>query len=489
MLSRGKINQYGIEKISMKKILFSSLVCLLVGLLTTNFIGNKNIGFLIAFPILIFTANYLYNCSSDHIYFSLLIFIVAHFTTYMNNQGGLWLILFFFTFVINYKKFEIKLKNQNKIQRIFLIILIVSNLAGLMFKNPMSILIKAQSFIVFITLICTYLYFSNLKLTNSHLKSLLLVWASLIILCFIVALNQKYLFIVSPQNAFLPVRTNDEFVAYSTNRASSIINDYELFAEFSVLSLIIFLSYYFSNNDYNINKRFNLIIILLCLLNILLSGTRSAIMISILAVIIIMMKLMLTRKVRHMLSLLGLIIIVVIFSLFLGNKIGLDVITERFNEIDKISSKGIVSGDDLNRNTVYSLGYSRIENGTWWLGYGYGIVESNRNAWFTNPKFEYPDYHSLYLSLPMIFGWLGSFAFILLILSTMVKLITEHIKRNLNSSHNSIIFGFGLLLFAFLIHEYKISILREVNYVMLFFIWLGLSNSIVKLPKNQSIYS
>jgi len=40
--------------------------------------------------------------------------------------------------------------------------------------------------------------------------------------------------------------------------------------------------------------------------------------------------------------------------------------------------------------------------------------------------------------------------------------------------------GFSLFWFVFLVDEYKISILRNPNYHMLFWIWLGLSNALLK---------
>ena len=71
------------------------------------------------------------------------------------------------------------------------------------------------------------------------------------------------------------------------------------------------------------------------------------------------------------------------------------------------------------------------------------------------------DYHSLYLSLPMIFGWFGTVSFIYIIYY-MLKNNLALILRN-SRQYNYIILVsmcFVLLIFIFVINEYKINSMR-----------------------------
>jgi hypothetical protein len=81
----------------------------------------------------------------------------------------------------------------------------------------------------------------------------------------------------------------------------------------------------------------------------------------------------------------------------------------------------------------------------------------------------------------MVYGWIGSFAFLSMVVITAVRLFRVSWKYRKRESFLMVLaVGFTMFWFIFLVDQYKISILRAPNYHMMFWIWLGLSNAVVK---------
>jgi hypothetical protein len=118
------------------------------------------------------------------------------------------------------------------------------------------------------------------------------------------------------------------------------------------------------------------------------------------------------------------------------------------------------------------------------------VPRSNRWAWFgVDPEKReagVSDFHSLYMSLPMVYGWIGSFAFLSIIVVIAFRLFRVSLKYRKRKSFLVVLaVGFSMFWFIFLVDQYKISILRNTNYQMIFWIWLGLSNAVFKTIRNE----
>ena len=81
----------------------------------------------------------------------------------------------------------------------------------------------------------------------------------------------------------------------------------------------------------------------------------------------------------------------------------------------------------------------------------------------------------------MLYGWVGSVVFVLIILVTLFRCGHRAIRFRKSKGFLAVLVV-GLTMFwgVFLGDEYKISILRNPGYHMMFWIWLGLSNAAVR---------
>jgi len=194
------------------------------------------------------------------------------------------------------------------------------------------------------------------------------------------------------------------------------------------------------------------------------------------------------KSTKALLKLSSIILFFILAISAVGIYIGTDVILKRFTDVEifSLSLKDISEGRGINREEVFIVGVSRINELSWTLGYGFGTLESNRIAWFGNLYHPFYDFHNIYLSLPIIFGWGGATAFLFIIFTVLFRLMIalKNMKNISDSFMANIIIGLIVFWITFLIHEYKINILRNVHYVMLIFIWLGISNSIANTSEN-----
>jgi len=170
----------------------------------------------------------------------------------------------------------------------------------------------------------------------------------------------------------------------------------------------------------------------------------------------------------------------------------LDYALERFYQRQGVSQSltldSIISGESINRKYVFNIAYNRLTANSWIVGYGWGVPESNAYAWFGEQNSAWKGgLHSLYLSLPMIYGWGGSVAFVALLLYLAVKAWSHYFtNRAPNNSLVSLLLGLAVFYFIFIIDQYKINILRTPNYHMMIWIWMGITVSVINSLKLYS---
>jgi hypothetical protein len=95
------------------------------------------------------------------------------------------------------------------------------------------------------------------------------------------------------------------------------------------------------------------------------------------------------------------------------------------------------------------------------------------------------DFHNLYFCLIPIWGYTGSFIFVLIILITAWKLSKNIIKLKYiqNSLLLPLMIGMLFVLIFFLIDEYKINATRN-SYFSVVMIWLGLAINANSIANN-----
>lgn len=487
------LDEYGLPeepyRLKAGTTLASSLVCLLLGLLTTNLVNDKYLGFAIVFLPLVFIFNWVIRAEGSHYSFVFLLFILAHFTDYGANQGGLWGVIVFAVAVLNFHVVAQAWKDLSKAEMFLLSILVLADVAGLVLVNNQSLPVRAQDLVVFGSLLFTYLIVSDIEVNPTFIRYLVYTWCAVLFYAFLVALNQKYSVFNIADTAFFPLRVSQQGFAYDTTRASSIVNDYELFSEFSVLSFVFMVSMFAYCRSMGVNRLVVVLAIGVSALSVLLSGTRAAfLLLFFFGFLFVLLNFgSFSRLARTFL--LGFMLAALV--LFLGSYFGLGTIDQRLSHVNvgSLTLAGVVNGSEINRGSVFLLGFQRLRSASWLLGYGYGISYSNRAAWFFDPDIHVADFHSLYLSLPMIWGWIGGVAFVLLIITLIVKMIGINSKvRNGEALLSGMLKALIAFWVIFLVDQYKIDILRSPNYVLLTFIMLGLTTAVVKSAREPGYF-
>ncbi|NLM67891.1 MAG: hypothetical protein GX180_12085 [Enterococcus sp.] len=376
---------------------------------------------------------------------------------------------------------------KDKFVRFCLLILIITNFLGFLIKNPSDKLDLFQSVILFSGLILTFIFIQNFKFSMSNIKSLFQVLTFISLILFVVALNQKYVFIDSPYLLMGAITgypsVSSVKIAYD-GRFPSLFGDYELFSEFSLLMFILAFSIFMDKNS---NKTFDLgntpfFLMVISFMNILITGTRSGFILLFAFVFLFFLLRTGTLFSGKTILLLSILIIMIPLVINFGDLIGFDVITRRMGEIDmnRLSTSSLVTGEQLNRTYVYAEGHKRLAEDSWILGYGYGKSSANSHAWLGNIGalgIEIRDFHSLYLSLPMIYGWIGGIAYLLLILYVIIKILMNYLNFP-NNPIGGLALGFSFIFIFFLINELKINSLRTYNYHFFIWILIGISLSV-----------
>jgi len=157
-------------------------VTLILGLLTTYVVRNQLLGLLIVFFPLIFVFRKVYKSSEDKLDFLLYILFLSHFTSYMPNQGGLWILMTMVIFILNLKNILLRFTRLDLFQRFLIIALFLYNSLGLLFVNKMEIYQLFQYFLIFTDLLFIFVLASTVKFTKESLIKLFKVCFAIAIL-------------------------------------------------------------------------------------------------------------------------------------------------------------------------------------------------------------------------------------------------------------------------------------------------------------------
>lgn len=470
--------------INIFRILFYSIACLAFG----SYRPERGPLFFISF-VAMFTIFFVYllvRYRGDYKYEFFLVYFILEQFNFWPEIGGLWNYVIFFPLAVHVFLGKMKI---DAIKTIPFKIFILWNCLGWFFVNGSSqseILNGAISFFGSLLVFC---FISGLSLSAIKIKSFIYVSALCVIYLFLVCLNQKW----SVINMGWPVLGN---IYYSTGVNSigmplsmGLLAHSELTAEYGMLMTIFFTILAFSENflkELKINKYVLYISIFLAVGISVTAWSRSAAILICAFFIGYGVHMIIFKHSRILLVGKYLFVIAVFIGgiFLLSGVINLESLVNRFKDekVEIWNAKDVLSGKSIHRGAVFDIGVKRLRERPWIVGYGYGSPISNHNAWFGEETEIYvSDYHNLYLSLPMIFGWVGAIAFLLIVFFNLCRLYKFFISvQHKQSIYAPLAIAFFWMFIFFLINQYKISMLRTPSYYGLFWVWMGLCNAVIR---------
>ena len=483
-------------------ILTVALLAQLAGhLLLKQYMPNVAVGG-VGFLLVAVVFSYVLFIRRDAFGFILVVYICSHFS-YADNQGGLWNLMTFgmLAIYITLNRQVSEFPQRDRLMSILLGVFILWNILGWFMYNPVPLIQKLQGVAAFFGFILMFHLANNVVVTKERFRLFLTVSFTMVVYQFIVAIIQRY-HLVGWNTPFIGTYTSLSGLIVEAKEyapTTGTLRHFELFGEYGVLLnclLVPLLSSSFTQKDLRFGNSRIIIMVLMCLTFPILTSGRATAILSVLMFVLYYLVLP-TRIFASIDRFNRQFVIIGLFALLLplvGAYIGLAQLEDDFSLLsnEKFSASNVISGKSINRGALISAGLQRIDSESWWVGNGYGVSRSNHWAWFgidpEKQEVRIAGFHSLYLSLPMLYGWIGSLAFLAMIVLTAFRVFAASLKyRTMKSFLVVLAVGFTMFFFVFLIDQYKISILRNPNYHMIFWIWLGLANAVVKTIRYERL--
>ncbi|NQU05951.1 MAG: O-antigen ligase family protein [Calditrichaeota bacterium] len=483
-------------------ILLIALLFLVIAHLTVKTYFPIPVYWIASAGFIVIIGTFLLIGSKDDFGFLLTMFICVHFG-FADNQGGLWIYIilgiFILSILLGYRPMT-KLSSVPFSTNVFIFAFLIFQLIGTGF-NTYSVMSNIQATVIVVAQLIIFYYCASLPMTKMRVKRLLTIWSVTACWVFVMGLNQRYQMFIF-KSPLLPQRTYQAsgmgFIKMTSSPAASFGNS-ELLAEYFciilLISLIIFIQSIVKNN-LRIRMGFPFFMFLLSIAGLFMSNSRAAMILAVIgAFLILAVTFILTPSIRNVE---GFFIIFLVFSfivtpliVYYGNFFFLNVMIADFNKVDisVVSVEGIISGQDINRGAVFEPALQQLREKSFWIGKGYSVTANNRVT-LGIQGIKLADFHSLYLSLPFFYGWIGAIAYCLFILGTGLRVFGCYLR--IKKSYHYLVpitLAFTMLWFVFLLDQYKISITRNPNYFLLTWFWLGWTHSIVntiesKLPNS-----
>jgi hypothetical protein len=476
--------------LSSQRIFLHTLFLLFIGLLSIKLYFSSPIFWVISLSTVIFLFYKFLSTNKDPMGFILILFFLSHFS-YLDNQGGLWNIsssLIYFFLILTGSR-EIRFFKTDRTTFLLLLILFGFNMVGWLFISTTSLIMKIEGFIMLSSYMLTFVFISNIKITPFQLRRFFNLLFIISIYLFIAAINQRF-GIIKSKLPFLPPKAISDGVIALTTNSSSVFGNSELYGEYCVLILLLTLSVvkskalirlFFSKTFYPY------IIILLSIFGTFLSGSRSSVLLAVSAIFIVFSLNFLSLNIsKNYIRLLVFSSVFIGLFLMLNLDIGTKSSKEDFEQLNQtsFSIQSVISGESINRYETFNQALKRLNSQSWFFGSGIGPLESNKIAWWGySEDTPYIDFHNLYFSLPMLYGYVGSFVFFLIILRTIFLSIKSRTKISKGFYLKPILIIMPFFWILFLLDEWKISMLRNANYHMLVWMFLGLNMAMIKTIK------
>ena len=425
--------------------------------------------------------------NGDIITFILIIYIFSHFDIGI-NQGGAFNIISFFCLLLgyNYLRDNNYLLENKKYLQILTFLLLFFNIIGWITVNKPG-LPNLFAILGFLGYLFVFTISSKIYLSPRIVKLFIITNIVLLVYMALVGLNMRLNLIYSKSILF---GVMDSYLG--AVRVGTTMN-YHASAEYAMLSFILLFTIYISKfkNIFEIKSYWYFISFISVVVIFILCQMRSNFFLTIffipfsLLYFFILNRYKIFKISKYFVFFTSITLIFILISPLLEFSFFLDRIREvDFSRIFTWDS--ITHGRDINRQATFEYTLFRLVRENWFLGYGWSNIKGNQIAWFGTELTEFFDPHSLYLSLPMVFGYSGGIVFLLIILVTFYRLIDIQLLHSKNKHYlMPLVYGFTFLILFFLINQIKATILSDAGYFMIFWIWLGLANSVVNTIKKD----
>lgn len=479
-------NNLQAEKLSLRNIVGFAVIILFLSHGTVNSYFPSlsfNLMSLLAIIGLVVLA---YGANTKTLPFILIIYICSHFR-FLIMWGGLFVLTSFgvlLFFILRSRRFG-ELKESSSAMNLLVIILILNNLLGWVLKNSVPLDQFIPGVFAFLGYILVFIVSSRFRITPKRIEIILSIFSIMAFYSFLVSINSYFrIFVI--ETPVIPIFESRK----GLNLFAGTFGNTELYGEYGLAMLLFLFPFLFVNkNSFESKIPRNLILVgvISSILNLLMSRSRSVFFIGgigVLIEMIVLASILKSRRLNIIRYIFGYGVILLIIFIFLWEPLKLSFTVQRFYDddlaapIELRTEKNLITGEGTPRDLAFSYFFWRLPQESWWIGYGWGVPTSNRIAWFEDPETPRAGYHSLYLSLPMIYGWVGSVAFISIIILTLLRL-RRVLKQGYSYPDLRIVALSSIFMLMFImINEYKISLMRNETYHMMFWIWLGLSNSV-----------
>jgi hypothetical protein len=425
----------------------------------------------------------------------LAMFACAHFA-FADNQGGLWSYVLCAVFIgvrMLGAPSGVRLTAIPKSAIVLLFFFLASQLVGAA-RNSYSRVSNIQVTVVAFSQVIVFLYCASQPMTAPRLRRLLAVWCCVACWVFVMALNQRYQWVIA-ESPLLPQRIMETGAAATTPAAS--FGTSELCAEyFSIVFvfLLVLLGHLKELAMLHITPFVPMLVFLLSAAGVTMGGSRAAALLAGLATGYLLLSSILsafaTRTPKKFVAYLRIALLAGVFVLLFQRYLFVESLVADFMKLDtsQLNPREIITGKGINRAAVFDAGYQRLRKQSWWIGYGYNLPQNNRVSVGIAAE-RFADYHNLYLSLPIYYGWVGSAAYVLLIVGAAGRAYRYYRKtRQLSHFLVPIALGLALLWAVFILDEFKISCTRRPCYFLLTWFWLGWSYSLATTLQSQDAH-
>ncbi|MBB1286126.1 O-antigen ligase family protein [Flavisolibacter sp. BT320] len=421
----------------------------------------------------------------DHFSFFVQLLFCNHFILGSDN-GGLYNVAALLALGAYYILYDRAALNKRslfgKTGYILFAILLGSQLIAVMANYRIGMSAKAFSFGVFLLMLTIVYNLSKLKVVYEDYIRLIYVLFFFTGYMLAVAINQRLYLIDLP--IFPTGDPNAEFELNLVRSGSTFLN-YEAYGEYSLSLIALLLPGILTGRTKKMSISLFLVslsIIIMCLFAIVLSGTRSSLLLLPLVFLFIAFCLGRRMKVSYLISFFGLAI-----GAFIVNSkyefVDVSIFMERSANMDfaHMSIKDLLSGSEMNRGDIFEYGFKKINDSKGLIGAGYYTKEENYVvAHFDRLNYLPTDYHNLYLSSVVLWGAFGAIALLLFFFISVYQGLKVYFrKRHLNDFSIDLLLGFNTFFVFFLLNEYKIQFIRTSNYFVLIFLFLILYRSLI----------
>ncbi len=346
--------------------------------------------------------------------------------------------------------------------------------------NSFSITVELINFFAFGMMVYLFYFFSRINLTENDFYRIVFALCVFFGYEFLVAFNQKYELINSPFPFFPKTNETIDF-DLGIVRSVSTMDNFEAFAEWCLSLITLLLPGILSGSFIKKNRffsYFSMFTIVLAVMSIVFSGTRSSMLL--LPFVIISAFILLGKRIKAKVIVYFFVSIIALFFLNSAIKIvDFSVLSERSEnsmDFEHMTLMSFLNGDQMNRGGLFPYAMQQVEN-TGVLGRGYFVSpDEYRLVQFKKGDIDefVADYHNLYMSSYVMWGAIGFLSMMYLFFYSIWKgwKTYWHIRKH-NHYTTDLLLGCNLLFLFLMINQLKIQFIRDITYFTIIMLMLA----------------